>query len=503
MDTSALPAELDLRTLPEAKLLRAEKCRRSYPYFLRQAWPVLEPGVDFSENWHIDLIAEHLQAVTERQIRRLVINIQPRVGKSINVSVLWPTWTWMWEPSSRWIFSSYDQSLSTQLSVDRRTVIESEWYKDHFGHIVELSKDENQKGEFSNTARGRMISTSIGSNVLGKGGSYIVIDDPMDAERAFSRAHREQAKRFIRNTLMTRLDNKRTGVIVMIMQRLHTDDPTAMMLQEGGWHHLCIPTVAPKPQQYVFPISGKVFARPEGHLMWEDREGPRELAEMKKVLGEYGYSGQYQQNPVPVGGAMVKREWIQHWDRLPERFDEMVLSADLTFTENSKSDFVVIQTWARKGPIKYLLDQRRERMGFTKTVAAIKRMKLKWPQASSTYIEEKANGHAVIEELKRKISGVIGVNPGDRDKISRLAAELPEFESGCVLLPPIVNQWVKEYIERLCAFPSVDFDDEIDTTSQAIMKLKHHTHIGAAFPVGIEQTAQRALIPGTPAEAYF
>lgn len=485
-------ANLDLSQLPEATALRAEKYRRSYSEYLRAAWHVVEPGTEFMPNWHIDLIAEYLQAVQLRQFRFLAINMPPRYLKTGCVSVFWPTWTWTWEPESRWIFASYDQSLSTDISTTRRTVIESEWYQGHFGHIVRMAKDENLKGEFSNDRRGRMVSTSIGAKVLGKGGNFIVIDDPIDPERAYSRAYRDQATRFIRQTLYSRLNDKRRGVMVMVMQRLHVDDPTAMLVQEMGWTLLKIPAIAPKPQQYSFPISGKILHRQAGDILWPEREGEEELALMRKTLTEYGWASQYQQEPVPVGGAMVKFEWIRYYDVLPLRFDEVISTWDLTFTDTSRSDYVVGQVWGRLGATKYLLDQLRDRMGFTKAKAAMRAIKEKWPQMRAMYIEEKANGHATIEDMRKETSGVLGYDPKDRDKITRLAANLTEFESGCVLMPkPELQPWVTGYVERLCAFPSVDFDDEIDCTSMALEKMQKQQRQRDAFPTGVEKEVDR------------
>ena len=213
--------------------VQAEQSLRRY---VEQAWPILEPDVPFLSNWHIDYLAEHLEAVTAGEITRLLINIPPRYMKSILVSVLWPTWEWIHEPSRRWIFASYADSLSSKHSVDRRTVLQSAWYQHRWSDRVQLASDQNVKNEFLNTRRGHMIATSIGGSVTGKGGSRIVVDDPHNPMQAESDAQREAALSYFSRTLSTRLDNKNEDAMVVVMQRLHERDLSALCLDLGFTH---------------------------------------------------------------------------------------------------------------------------------------------------------------------------------------------------------------------------------------------------------------------------
>ena len=258
--------------MPQDELL-TRQAARSLRAFVEQAWPVLEPTTPFLPNWHIDLVCEHLEAITAGETTRLLINLPPRYMKSLLVSVFWPVWEWISSPSRRWICVSYSDALSLKLSLDRRTLVQSDWYQARWGHTVQLSSDQNVKGEFRNTRQGVMVATSVGGSATGKGGDRIIVDDLHNPHQADSDAQREAALRFFRETLSTRLDTPKTGAVVVVMQRLHEADLSARCL-ELGYRHLCLPVEADVATDIVFPVSGRVVTRAPGHLLWPAREGP-------------------------------------------------------------------------------------------------------------------------------------------------------------------------------------------------------------------------------------
>ena len=259
--------------LQDELLTRKAAC--SLRAFVEQAWPVLEPTTPFLPNWHIDLVCEHLEAITARQTTRLLINLPPQYMKSLLVSVFWPVWEWIPSPSRRWICVSYSDSLSLKLSLDRRTLVQSEWYQARWGHTVQLSSDQNVKGEFRNTRQGVMVATSVGGSVTGKGGDRIIVDDLHNPHQADSDAQREAALRFFRETLSTRLDTPKTGAVVVVMQRLHEADLSARCL-ELEYRHLCLPVEADVATDIVF--SGVRPGR-------DSRTGPPPLAGARRPDG--------------------------------------------------------------------------------------------------------------------------------------------------------------------------------------------------------------------------
>ena len=312
---------------------------RSFPAFVRQAWPILEPTTAFLQNWHIDLVCEYLEAVTAGEIRRLVINLPPRYGKSLLVTILWPVWEWIRHPATRWVFTSYAESLAGQHSQDRRTLLQSPWYCRHWGPRVSLTHP-TEASEYWNAQRGRMLATSVGAAVTGKGGNRIVVDDPHTPLGAESAAQRHRVIEYFRRSVATRLDDKQRGAIVVVMQRLHAQDLTATCL-DLGYTPLCLPAEATSRTTITFPRSGRVVTRAPGDLLWPAREGPEEMAQRTVELGAYGFAGQYQQSPSPRTGGLFERRWWAFYDDLPTGVDAGIQSWDLSVKGGPGHDFVV------------------------------------------------------------------------------------------------------------------------------------------------------------------
>jgi len=475
MNAVAERAPIPVTTIPGAleRLARGLTIEQlSLPKFIRAAWPIIEPTRAFVPNWHIDLIAEYLTAVDMGQIKRLIINLPPRFGKSNLISVLWPAWSWTERPGIRWVFASYAASLSTKLSVDRRLLIESDWYQERWGAMFALAEDQNQKTEFSNTDRGTMIATSVGGSITGKGGDRIVIDDllnPLDAE---SKAARDAANDFYARTLSTRLDNPKTGAIVVVMQRLHREDLTGYILEkETGWTHLKLPMAAEKQETVTFPVSGRQLTRAAGDLLCSERVGPDENRAMTVALGSRGAMAQLQQQPTSETGNFWKKFWWNFYQVPPAKFDAVIQSWDMSFTDSESSSFVVGQVWGMVGAKKYLLDQMREQLNYPDTKRALLAMVQKWPSAKAILVEDKANGPAIIADLRRTVSGMIPVSPIG-DKIVRAAAVSPTIEAGDVWLPsPEIAPWIDAFIAEATAFPDAPNDDQVDAASQALSRL--------------------------------
>ena len=284
-----------------------ELAMRHLATFVRQAWPVIEPGAPYRNNWHIELLCEYLEAVSAGEINRLIINMPPRYGKSILVSVLWPVWEWIGHPELRYLFCSYSASLSVKHSLDRRRVLESDWYRARYPQVT-LTSDQNEKSEYENTARGVMFATSVGGTVTGKGGNRIIIDDPINPAQAASEAERNAANSFFDMNLTTRLDDKKRDAIVIVGQRVHLDDLCGHVLERSGesWTVCKLPASEEKRTVVAFPRSGREVIREADEPLWETREGADELARAKLDLGSADYAAQYQQDPAPPEGAMIK-----------------------------------------------------------------------------------------------------------------------------------------------------------------------------------------------------
>jgi len=267
--------------------------------YIREAWHVVEPSTVYLEKWHIDLIAEYLEAVTAGQIKRLLINMPPRYAKSTCVSIMWPTWVWAREgfpgkphnpvlegPGTRWLFASYADELRTKHSLDRRKLLQSDWYRARWPKPSELTSDQNVKTHFTNSSGGVMLATTMLGQGTGLGGNVIVLDDPHNAKEQSGSKDVEAQVRAYGDTFASRHDDKKQGATVIVMQRVNDNDLSAhvLALKEEHYVHLKIEAEATSHTTITFPRTGHILVREPQELLWPTREGPLEIARQKAVM---------------------------------------------------------------------------------------------------------------------------------------------------------------------------------------------------------------------------
>jgi predicted phage terminase large subunit-like protein len=463
-----------LKKLPSLPAIKAERARRSLARFIREFWPVVEPSTPLHWNWHIEAIAEHLEAVSEGYIQRLVINIPPGHMKSLIVSVFWPAWEWANKPGRRSLFSSYSNDLAVRDSIRCRSIIESdqyrEWYSGPAGWT--LSDDQNRKDIFKNTLGGERKSTSVGGAATGFRGDAVVVDDPHNASEITSDAIRKSTIEWWDKAMSSRLNDMRTGARVIIMQRLHEDDLTGHVLRQGGYEHLCLPSeFDPKRRSATCAGAWSDPRNEPGELLFPTMF-PAEVLDRAKVdLGSDGYAGQHDQSPFPADGGMLKEKWWRFWTVRPS-VTTLIQTWDMAFKGTQTSDFVVGQVWGKHNADYYLLDQIRGRFDFPQTLAAVQRLTEKWPTATLKLVEDAANGPAVISALRGKVEGLLAVKP-EGGKEARAAAVSPMIEAGNVYLPdPAQFPWVNEFIAECTAFPLGKNDDQVDAMTQGLNRLR-------------------------------
>lgn len=297
------------------------------------------------------------------------------------------------------------------------------------------------------------------------------MDDPLNPLEALSDADRERANTWFSQTFSSRLDDKRKGAIVIIMQRLHERDLTGYLMQNSdGWTQLRLPALADEGEEIRLPLSDKIIHREKGDILWPTREGPQQINSQREIMGSYAFSAQYQQQPVPPSGAMFKTEWMnQRFDATPTKATR-ILSVDAAFKDSQDSSYVVIQTWARINPYNYLEDQIRQKMGFNDTLEAIRAARFRKYGIVATLIEDKANVEAIIQTLTVEFPGVIPVNPMT-SKQARAASVTPLWSTGKVWLPKD-RPWLQEFLNEINSFPSSRHDDQVDAMSQALTWLE-------------------------------
>ncbi|WP_243288760.1 phage terminase large subunit [Geothrix terrae] len=442
--------------------------------FTQRCFFQLNPQGGYMHNWHLDLIADQLEACRRREIRRLIINVPPRSMKSILASVAFPAFWLGHDPSAQILCASYGQDLAEKLSLDCRQVIGSDWFRAIFP--TRLSRTRNAAHEFITTANGSRMATSVGGVVTGRGADLIIIDDPLKPEEAVSDLQRQKVNDWYDSTLFSRLNSKDQGVIVVIMQRLHLNDLVGHLAERGGWEVLSLPAIAEGPEEWHFrTMQGpQCHMRTPGDLLHPERESQAVLNELRSNLGEYDFASQYQQSPVPKGGALVKENWLMVYDPLqqPEHFDQMILSWDTANKPSEFADFSVCTAWGVKGKAIYLVDVLRKKLDYPGLKQAVKEMSERW-RPTKVLIEDKASGTQLVQELfSEGVSGVEGVKP-EGDKIMRMHAQTGFFEQGRVYLPSQAP-WLEDYRKELLSFPVGKMDDQVDATSQALKWIHQH-----------------------------
>lgn len=436
--------------------------------FIERTFYELNPATTFQPNWHVELIAAELEACRRGYTKRLIINIPPRSLKSICASVGFPAWLLGHEPSSQIICASYAQDLANKHAMDCRALLSSKWYQDLFP--TRLASHRQAVQEFVTTQQGFRLVTSVGGVLTGRGADFVVIDDPLKPDEALSEIQRKAVNDWYDHTLYSRLNDKRNGCIILIMQRLHEDDLVGHVLGQEPWRLVNLPAIAEQDETHLIqtPYGQKRFTRLAGQALHPDREPLEILQRLREAQGEYNFAGQYQQAPAPLGGGMVKVEWFKTYTtaELPSKFEVVFQSWDTANKPTELSDYSVCTTWGVEEKHLYLLHVLRKRLGYPELKRAVKDQAEAF-SPKTILIEDKASGTQLIQELVSEGIYAIKKYEPTMDKIMRMHSVTSTVENGFVHLPEKAA-WLNEYLHELATFPKGRFDDQADSTSQAL-----------------------------------
>lgn len=446
--------------------------------FIERAFYELNPQTAFESNWHIDVIASKLEECRQGKIRRLIVNLPPRSLKSHAISVAFSAWLHGHSPAAQIICASYGQDLAEKHARDCRTLMSSEFYKNCFP--TRLLPERLSVNDFMTTDLGFRMATSVGGVLTGRGADFIIIDDPLKPDEALSETRRKAVNDWFDNTLLSRLNNKETGTIIIVMQRLHQDDLVGHVLERGGWEVLDFAAIAEEIECHVIEtiFGTRTFMRKAGEALHPERESLDSLKRTREHIGEYHFQSQYQQAPTPMGGAMIKTKWLTSYDptQLPDSFVYTLQSWDTASKSGELNDYSVCTTWGVANNGKYyLLDVFRKRLEYPDLKRAVWEQARKY-QHPRVLIEDKGSGTSLIQELKREGLPFVRAYepPLGADKIMRLFAQSHHFESSKVLLPHTAP-WLNEYIRELTSFPGSKHDDQVDSTTQALHYMASNT----------------------------
>ena len=464
-------------------------CRSKFGAFTRKAFSIIEPGTDFEFSWHIDCISEHVQAQFEgdSSLRWLIINIPPRCLKSVQIAQIYPAWALGREPMHQFIGASYAHTLAERNVVQCRRIMQHEWYEDTFQR-TRISSDQNQKDYFTTTLNGQYKGTGIGGTVTGFGAKTLLIDDPINPKEAASDTIRINAINEIRSTLFSRFNKYSEGRLILIMQRLHENDPTGDLLRDGGYYHLKLPAENKTGKTFSYGVGAKKWEMKPGEYLTPrlDREA---LDKLQMDLTEYNYVGQYLQEPVPVGGGEFKEEWMQWYHTgaiKPAQMNIIILvdsagGEELNKRKKKTSDWTVMNVVGLASDNNYyLLDMIRDRLNPTERIDNLFTLHRKWnalsgksPKVGYEKYGMMTDIHYIREKQKQEAYnfGLIELG-GQIMKEERIRRLIPDTQNARWFFPPTllyVDQegrkfdLVTELKGEMVHFPRARWDDILDS----------------------------------------
>lgn len=500
----------------------AERMRRNFSLFQKRAWHLIEPKM-LQWNWHMDAIADHLVAVTQGEIRNLMVLIPPRMTKSLSCSVLWPVWHWLQKPETQFLGASYDADLAIAHAVLSRRIIESGWFQQFFGHQFYLLSDTNQKDYYANSKGGYRITTSVEGGTTGKGGDIQLLDDPHNVKDVESDTKRSNALTWHDNSWRSRVNDPNKGQKVYVAQRTHDADVLGHVIRQEGkrWVVLELPMeFDPQARCITFANDGtgvKKGAKPlftdprqiEGELLNPKRFNKSTTEVEKEVMSSRAWQAQYQQKPEGQGGLILKRHWWKQWawpeghpkaktgeERPLPEFFEVIDVWDTAFEEDEEADFTARTTWGlfinedsfedptsgrrrkEERTCALLLGRYKDRPGFPELRDEVIRAHNEPAYGGSDVIliEKKASGHSILQEMRRKNLPVKGVKiPGgkaSKSLVARTHMASLMLEKGCIYYVP--RNWAFDVINECAAFPQGEHDDQVSSCTMAWQYMRRY-----------------------------
>ncbi len=491
----------------EALIVARALCREQFRAFAYRAFEVVNPGEKIEWNWHLDCLAEHLEAVYRGDLQRLIINMPPRALKSYLCSIAFPAWVLGREPHEKFMVASHTlRPLATKLSNDSRRLIESEWYQSVFPH---LKLEKSMENEFYTTKNGFRMAFAAGQSPTGSGCNYGVLDDLNKPDEALSDTIRIKTNEWVDGTFMSRFNDYRTAKMIVVMQRVHENDVTGHLLDKGGYHHLKLPAEFTK--KLTIKLGDKTFHPDDDKLLFPARLPRAILDEKRRDLGDYNYAGQFLQTPVPIGGGLFKETWIKYYDAdsfSPSRCNVFIL-CDPANSKKKTSDWTAFQVIGLAPDNNYyLLDMVRDKLNPTERVNKLFDLHRKWnerlgkpPRVGYEEYGLASDLH-YIQEKQKADSYRFDLIPlkGRAAKVDRIARLIPDMQNGRWYFPKHINyidtggnlfELVSEMIKgEMLTFPVSKHDDCIDALSRI-----YDDELNAAFPKLLRQRTAAEAAP--------
>lgn len=424
---------------------------------------------------YIDLLCDQIQNMIEGENQKLIINLPPRYLKSVICSIALPAFILGHNPSAKIMCISYGEELASKLAADCKSVMEADWYKTLFPE-TRIRTDKKSVMDFETTNHGGRFATTISGAVTGRGADWIIIDDPLKPVDAFSDTQREKVNDLYGNTVNSRLNNKNTGRILVVMQRLHAHDLSGFLFEnDPDFKSIVLPLIAEKDEKWQ--IKNRItkmimtYERKKGELLHPEREGEKVVNSYRNSMSSFVFSTQYQQNPMSIDSGMIKKEWMQYYQQQPY-FAAIILSWDTatkTLERNAYSACVVLGIG--RDQKYYLLEVFRSRLDFPELTRKVLEVSDKYEQIAQgrtiTLIEDASSGTSLYQMLRGRIASLKSVScKGSKEQ--RFDIVTLKTEQGDLLFPGKYEAWFKNFEDEFLAFPNSLFKAQCDALSQAL-----------------------------------
>lgn len=420
---------------------------------------------DYLDNFHIAAIARQLERAEQGEVKRLIIAMPPRTMKSFIASICYPAWLLGRSPGAKIICASYAQGLSEDFAFQMRRLMTSDFYRAIFPG-THIDPKRSSLEIVATTRGGFRRSTSVGGALTGRGGDFIIIDDPIKAADAYSEAVLTSAMNWYTGTVSSRLDNPKKGRIILVQQRLAIEDLAGQLGAAGGWNELVLPLVEWQEREIELR-PGRWITRPPGHLLHEERFSEEFITQQTAAMGARDFDAQYNQRPLPPGGALFKLEWLKRYEQIPAAhcLEGIFQSWDTAYEVSETNDYSVCTTWALSGKNYYLLDVYRARLAFPDLQKAVFEQRQKW-KADLVIVESVGAGISLYQNIRRNEGPhwLTRIRP-EGSKQDRASKQTPKFERGEVFVPETAC-WLKCFEDELMRFPHGKHDDQVDSVVQ-------------------------------------
>lgn len=438
--------------------------RLDFVTFVRRVMSVLEPGTHYEDNWHIHLLAHRLSRLQDSEVKRLMINMPPRSMKTITVSIAFAAWVLGHDPTRRIICVTYSQEVAKAQAVLFGRIVREPWYRRIFPQCRPAVP--NRLLEWQTSAGGYRLAASVDGSVLGRGADLIILDDPNKGQEIYSKVMRERVRNAWDHTISTRLNHPKQSAIICVMQRLHADDLAGHLLAQEEWDQVTIPAIAERDERWDLG-RGLTRQRLQGELIQPSRMGEEELETQRRRMGLTAFSAQYQQQPVPDDGIVVRKAWLRYYEEAAHNYSLRLASWDTASTLEENADWSVGTVWGLVDQEIHLLHLERARVEAPELIQLIERIHRNH-RVDTTLIENDHFGRGVAQHLMRtsKWCHPLLIKPSI-DKVARMQVRSAMFETGKVFLPREAP-WLAVYLDELLGFPNRRHDDQVDSTSQAL-----------------------------------